>query len=302
MRKLSAMLLIGTMSVAAFAQPVIDGLLIDTANWGLSYDIQDTNTGFGDNYNELDQLFYVYDANNIYLGIPGNLADNNALTIFFDTDALAGSHPLATAPDPNVPCVGFYPRILRYFQGASIDPAAVFTPDYALTISVGKFPGQSDTLLVYACDLTNLNTGEVTVLGIGAVGTGNGLLTGNSGVEIAIDNSNADGVGPWDPNFPTPADSGHDPTSATTGIEISIPRAMLGLTQAQDFYVFAYITNNAQSDEGIGGPCGRAAYGSNQALPGLGGWGNMAAFNGDTVLLDISANPGPAYITLTVGP
>ncbi len=302
MRKLTGILLIGAMSAAALAQPTIDGLQIDTGHWGASFDIQDTNTGFGDNYNELDQLFYTYDGDNIYVGIPGNLADNNALSIFFDTDFISGSHPLDTAPDPNVPCVGHYPRILRYFQGAAIDPTAVFAPDYALTISVGKFPGQSDTQLVYACDLTNLNTGEVTVLGIGAAGTGNGLLTGDSGAEIAIDNSNADGVGAWDPNFPTPADSGDDPATATSGIEIAIPRALLGLTQAQDFYFFAYITNNAQSDEGIGGPCGRAAYGSNQALPGLAGWGNMMAFNGDTVVLDISANPGPAYITLSVGP
>ncbi len=299
---LTAVLLVASASAAT---QTIDGANIDSATWGVaSVAIQDTNTWFGNNFNELDQLFVDADSGNVFLGIPGNLADNNALTIFIDTDPATGSHPLATAPDPNVPCVGAYPRILRYFDGALLsDPnlPPVFTPDYALTISVGKFPGQSDTQLVMACDLTNLNTGEVTVLGIGAVDSGNGLLTGDSGVEIAIDDTNVDGVGEYfTPGGETPDLTGDDPTTATTGIEIAIPRTMIDVSSGQTVSFFAYITNNAQDDAGIGGPCGAAAYGSNQALPGLAGWGNMAGFNGDTVVLDLSANPGDNFVAVTI--
>ncbi len=309
MRTLFATITTVTLAGAVLgAQQDIDGINIDLSTWGVpSIAVQDTNTQFGDGENELNQLFVDSDNDMIYLGIPGNLADNNALTIFIDTDLATGSHPLETEPSGGVPCVGAYPRILRYFEGTTLsDPElpAVFTPDHALTISVGTFPGQSASQLVYACDLTDLSTFDVTVLGIGAADSGNGLLTGASGAQIALNNDNTTGVGAWfTPDGETPAQTGDDPTDTSTGIEIGIPRALLGLDVATptDVTLLAYITNNAQSDEGIPGVCGRAAYGSNQALPGLAGWGNMAAFNGSTVILDLSANPLPNF-AMTVIP
>lgn len=299
--------MISLAGAALAASQVIDGENIDPTTWGVpSIAVQDTNTQFANNYNELNQLFVDSDNDMVYMGIPGNLADNNALTVFIDINPATGSHPLATEPGAGVPCVGEYPRILRYFEGATLsDPnlPAVFTPDYALTVSVGSFPGQSTSQLVYACDLTDLSTFDVTVLGIGAADSGNGLLTGSSGVQIALNDSNTGGVGEWfTPGGETPAQTGDDPTDADTGIEIAIPRALIGLNVATptEVSIFAYITNNAQSDEGIPGICGRAAYGSNQALPGLAGWGNMAAFNGDTVILDISTNPGQNFVATII--
>src|SRR5262245_47516042 len=61
---------------------------------------------------------------------------------------------------------------------------------------VRRGDGHSDFQLVTACDLTNLNTLVNRNLGIGTVSSrsgqptpaGSGLLTGNSGVKIAIDN------------------------------------------------------------------------------------------------------------------
>lgn len=292
-------------SLAMGATQTIDGLAIDFATWGVaSIAVQDTNTNFGNDDNELNQLFVDSDSDNVYIGIPGNLDDNNALTVFIDSIAGAGSHPLATDPGVGVACRGEYPRILRYYNGATIsDPNSPIGPDYALTISVGKFPGQSDSQLVMACDLTDLSDLSVTVLGIGVVDGGNGLLTGASGVEIAIDMSNTAGVGGWfTPDGETPAQTGDDPLTADTGIEIAIPRDLIGLDVAAPTVVnfFVYLTNNAQSDEGIPGPCGLAAYGSNQALPGLAGWDNMMGFNGDTVLLDLSGNPIPNVATTTI--
>ena len=299
-----------TLALASFAfgaTQTIDGAGVDATTWGIaSLAIQDTNTQFGNNINEICQLFVDSDSNNLYIGMPGNMSDNNALVVWIDTDLGTGSHPLATYPGPGVACQGEYPRILRYYEGARLsDPnlPAIITPDYALVISVGAFPGQSTSQLVMACDLVDLNTLDVTVLGIGALDSGNGILTGDSGVEIAIDRSNAAGVGEWfTPGGETPALTLDDPTSAVTGIEISIPRALVGLDDAfpDTVGLFAYITNNAQDDAGIPGPCGAAAYGSNQALPGLAGWGNMAGFNGDTVILDLSLNPGLNVATTVI--
>lgn len=309
--------------LAIAASQVIDGSNINTANWGIgtSVALQDTNTAFGNNYNELNQMFVDSDNDNVYIGLTGNLADNNCLALLIDINVAAGNHPLVTEPDPNnVPCVGVYPKVLRYYNAAILsDPnlPAVFTPDYALTVSVGIFPGQDPNQLVYACELVDLNdpnlVAGLTVFGIGAADTGDGLLTGDLGVEIALNNDNTVGVGDWsfdpnDPNndhrFPNPL-QGEDPNQPTTGIEMSIPRALIGLDGPMPTEVsfFAFISDNATSGWTYPAVCNLRAWGSNQAMPGLFGWGNMMEFNGIPVSdpndpndpgkpLQISANPG----------
>ena len=323
MKRLAAAVTMISMAVLAIAATqVIDGAGIDAATWGVaSIAVQDTNTQFGDNLNELNQMFVDSDNDNVYIGLTGNLWDNNHLAILIDTNLGTGDHPLATEPGAGVPCVGEYPKVLRYYNEAVLsDPNAApeFTPDYALTISVGIFPGQSTGQFVYACDLTDLNAMDlvdgVKVLGIGAADTANGLLTGDAGVEIAIDNSNIGGVGGWfTPDGETPGLTGNDPTDTATGIEIAIPRALIGLDvgTATDVSLFAYISDNATGGDSFPGVCGLRAYGSNQALPGLAGWGNLAEFNGIKELdpndpndpgkeLDLSGNPGSNYVTTTI--
>ena len=100
MRALLATIVTISLAGAAFgASQTIDGTGIDLATWGvLSIAVQDTNTQFGDNQNELNQLFVDSDNDMVYMGIPGNLADNNALTILIDTDLAVGNHPLSTEP------------------------------------------------------------------------------------------------------------------------------------------------------------------------------------------------------------
>jgi len=278
------------------ATQTIDGIAISAADWGLApVAVQDTNTRFGDNSNELNLLFVDSDASNVYMGIPGNIADNNALMIFIDVDAAAGSETLST--EPNEACPGTVPTLTRIYNRSVMD--AGFTPDYALIISVGIFPGQSTSQLVFAADLTNLNTLANRSLGVGAVGTGNGLLTGDSGVQIAIDNSNFRGVENWDPNFPI-ADP-NLPFTASTGYELAIPRALLGLDTVNDTSVafMAYISNNGQ-DAGDGVCFGRSGFGSNQALPGLQGADNLGLFSGVSLWLDFSAIVGDQFVTVVV--
>lgn len=305
---LTALTLLAT-AWALATTPTIDGLAIPSEFASAAAAVQDTNTQFGDNENELDQMFVTSDATNLYIGLTGNLSDNNALTIFIQTTPLGDTGAVLDTNPPG-PCPGDNPTILRMFSGTTLDDGSDpdagdgFNPNWALTVSVGKFPGHSDYQLVMACDLTDLTTNTTTSLGIGAVTSrpgqptppGSGLLTGNSGVKIAIDNRNGLGVGDWNA---APAPAPGDAESADSGIEIAIPRGLLGLAPNTNVTLFSFITNNAQG--GGVGPCNRAGYASNQALPGLGGNGNLANF--DTVnppLLDFSGPQGPGTQFVTV--
>lgn len=278
--------------------PTIDGKSITAAAWGgPAVAVQDTNTRFGNNFNELNQLFITSDSNNVYIGITGNIADNNALTIWIDTNAATGSSTIAT--EPGGACPGSVATLLRFFDGTTFD--AGFTPDYNLLISVGKFPGQSDQLLVLAANLTDLSSLTDNTLGLGAItDPTDGTLTGTSGVRIAIDNSNTAGVGDWfSPGGETPGQTGDDPTTATTGFEIAIPRSLIGLTGGPtDVRFFAYISNNGQ--DGGPGVCGRQGFGSNQGLPGLAGSDNLAGFYGPADPLNFAAIANNQYVQVTI--
>lgn len=303
---LTTMGLLAACGLALATSPTIDGVDINSANWGAGVTVQDTNTQFGNNFNELDQMFVTSDAQNVYVGLSGNIADNNAIVVFFDTvdQAPNPTGEVITTTSIGMPCpAGPVPTLVQMYSGTTMEPG--FNPEYALSISVGLFPGQSTTQLVYASDLVNIGALTTNVLGIGAVGTGNGNLTGNSGAAIAINNSNVGGIDCWDdggdPNNPCAgptADQGAAAT-VTTGIEIKIPKSMLNISGTPTIRVFANLTNNAQG--GGSGPCGREGYSANQALPGVGGWGNLASFspNGPFTLNFVNV-PGTQFVSVAL--
>jgi hypothetical protein len=291
--------LLSLAGAALASTPTIDGKNITAgAQWGTAVAVQDTNTRFGDNQNELNQMFITSDSANVYIGLSGNIADNNGLTLWIDTNAGTGSTTVSTEPGGG--CPGSIATLMRMFDGTVFDTG--FTPDYCLLASVGKFPGQSDTLLVMAANLTTLSPLGDNTLGLGAItDPTDGTLTGTSGIRIAVDNSNTQGVGDWfTPGGETPGQTGADPTTATTGIEIAIPRSLLGLTGATPTNVrfFAYVSNNAQG----GGPgvCNRQGYGSNQGLPGLAGSDNLAEFYGPADKLDFSLVPNNQFVQVVI--
>lgn len=317
MKKILTTMSVGAMAGLCLAAPTIDGLNIGAPDWPASIAIQDTNTRFGDNQNELAQLFVDSDSDNIYIGIPGNLGDNNAMTLFFDVSSGGTATPSTLATDdPNLPCqAGGLPTLLRVMDSTDLDG----TFDYSLVVSVGKFPGQSDTQLVLASDLTNLNTGDNTPLGIGLLGNDGGMgvsgvltTTGVTGVRIAINNANTIGVGDWcfdadDPNDPNDffCDTRNaDPNAvvaSTSGIEIVIPRDLIGLDTPSSTNVglFAWLTNNAQ-DGDAGTPCNRRGFSSNQALPGMQGADNLGEMRGSASSQDFSLVPGLQYVATLV--
>lgn len=284
------------------ATQVIDGQSIDAATWGTAASAaQDTNTQFGDNFNELNTMFLDSDTSNIYIGLTGNISDGftagNVMVLFLDTDAGTGSSTITT--EPGGACPSFIPRAARYYNGATFD--AGFTPDYVMTCAIGIFPGQS-TQLIYSVDLTNINALTNVRAGLGTIGTGNGTLTGTSGIEMALNNTNINGVGGWfSPGGETPAQTGADPNTSTTGWEIKIPKSQLGISGSSTIRAFAFITNGANDDSGaFNGVCNRHTYASNQGLPGLGGAANLAQFNGGTITLNFAAIAGNQFAEKTL--
>ncbi len=290
-----------TLSASAATQ-VIDGMNINAATWGTAASaVQDTNTQFGDNSNELNTMFLDSDTNNIYIGLTGNISDGftagNVMVLFIDTDAGTGGSTISTEPGGG--CPSFIPRVVRYFNGATFDGG--FTPDYVMTCAIGIFPGQSRNL-IFSCDLTNINAMTNVVAGLGTIGSGNGTLTGTSGIEMALNNTNANGVGGWfSPGGETPAQTGNDPNTSTTGWEIKIPKSQLGISGSSTIRAFAFITNGANDDSAaFNGVCNRHTYASNQGLPGLAGVANLAQFNGASLLLNFSAIAGNQFATKTL--
>ncbi|MFN0134916.1 MAG: hypothetical protein ACKVS9_02235 [Phycisphaerae bacterium] len=303
---LTASGILAACGVALALSPTIDGIGIDNANWGAGLAVQNTNTQFGNNFNELDQLFVTSDTANVYVGLTGNIADNNAIVVFFDTVAQPANPAgeVITTTSLGMPCpAGPVPTLVQMYSGTTMEPG--FNPEFALLISVGLFPGQSTSQLVYATDLVNIGALTTEVLGIGAVGTGNGNLTGNSGAAVAVNNSNTGGIDCWDngsdPNNPCSGPNA-DPGAAagvTTGIEIKIPKTLLGISGAPTIRVFANLSNNAQG--GGSGPCGREGFSSNQALPGVGGFGNLASFSPNgPFLLNFVNVPGTQFVSVTL--
>lgn len=278
MNKIVLGMLLAAGGTAALAgTPTIDGANIPT-EFPAAVATQDTNTQFGNNENELNQLFIDGDASNVYIGLTGNIADNNALTIWLDTDLASESNVLSSEPGGD--CPGPAAATLVRVLDNTVLPTN-FSPEYVLSISVGAFPGQatSQDLLVFASDLFNIDTATNTSLGLGIAqnGPASGALSGTSGIQIAVNNSNTLGVGDFGAGA-TPGDTGDDPASAVSGIEIAIPRALVGIGSGQQVRILCWITNNAQ-DGNPTGPCFRGGFSSNQLLPGVGGVGNLASFD-----------------------
>lgn len=294
-------------SLALAGTPTLDGT-IGAGEWPAAVATQDTNTGFGNNQNELNQMFVDGDATNLYIGLTGNLQGggfDNAMIIWIDTTP--GNNPAleTISSDPMAgPCPGLVPTLLRAYSGTVMDPG--FDPDYAMVISNGRFPGQSEAIEVLAVSLSKIDNaplmaGDTVNVGI-AIGEVDGVISpitsGTSGVQIAFDNSNTAGVGEWfTPGGETPADTFDDPTTATTGFEIAIPKSLLGISGSQSVSLFPFVSNTGA--DGGGSFCGNGGFAANQGLPGVAGFGNLATFNVTTVI-DYTTVPNNQFVTVSV--
>ena len=198
------------------SHPDIDGRDLPTdAGAGALTATQSCLSSFGDNVGELDQLFVRKDGDAVRISISGNLPqDGTSLDLFIDVDPGAGTgqNRLVTAHLP-APPGGLAP-----LDGTTFD--AGFQPDALYYVNtVGG--------MVYLdrVSLPGAGGGLAAKEFRGAVGlgTGRGTLSGGSnpsGVELALDVSNTLGI-----SSTSVAGAG----TATTGLEIRVPFADLGL-------------------------------------------------------------------------
>ncbi len=175
---------------------------------------QACTSSFGDNAGELDQLFARADGDALRISISGNLPqDGTSLDVFIDVDpgAANGQNRLATAHLPSPPG-GLAP-----LDGMQFD--AGFAPDalyYINTVSS----------LVYV-DRVALPSSPALATkdyrGNGTLNSGRGTLAGGanpSNLEVAFDDTNTAGI---------TASSVKPAATATTGVEMRVPFAELGL-------------------------------------------------------------------------
>jgi hypothetical protein len=186
---------------------------------------------------ELDQLFIRADDTFLQVAVSGNLeANGNKVYFFVDADPNAGENVLDTT--------GLQPdNAMWNWSGRTFDPG--FAPEHCYVVN-----NWQGTLY---CDHYALLTDTKTYLGSTPVGGNNGILQGGTNTnndEIVLDNSNQLGVAGY------PAAAG-DPSTATTGFEMRLSLAELGLTPAACKHVKVFVALTNQD----------AAWVSNQFLP-----------------------------------
>lgn len=262
--------------VAAFAQPTIDGTR--DAIYGSPIVVQDTQTGFGDsilgqvdyaNGSELDAAYAYVDmsAQILYLFLAGNLESNfNKLEIFFDT--VAGGQNRLRGDNANVDFNGLN-RMGDDGSGNGLTFDAGFEADYWIGITGGGAP-----YALYAnwAQLLTSGGGPGDYLGMTGAAS-NGTLSGGTnpdGILVTINNSNTGGV-----EGGSGLASGNG-ALVTTGVELAIPFAAIGITGAGVIKVSAFINGSGHD------------FVSNQVLGGIGGGGNL----GDPRFVNFANIPG----------
>jgi fibronectin-binding autotransporter adhesin len=217
--------------------------------------VQTINTSFGDstysyspgpdaNGSELDAAYGTSADGYLFLFFSGDFGQGNLLNVFIQ----AGSNGSNTLTAPNGA------GSMQAMNGSIFSPG--FNPTYAFEINDANETGTSTTgtshIYLDQFPLTGANANYVGSVAL-SKGIGASQNVNNSGVELAINNSNISTMG-------ATAGLAYSSTSAlsvATGIEIGIPLSTLGNPVAGSVEVMADI--NGGGDGGV----------SNQALPGL---------------------------------
>ena len=210
MKRVLGLLLATAICSPAAAQITVDGTR--DAAYGAAKAVQTVETGFGDNFSELNAGYAYCDASKLYLMLTGNVEANfNKLEIFIDSKA-GGQSIFDSSGNDGAGAM----------DGLVFD--AGFTADYHLIIRRGNDSGNDK----FDIDFANLGAQSASsysdVLG-GLTGSG---LTGTgvnaTAIAVAYDNSNVAGVGGGAPNAANQAAA----AAVTTGLELGISLADLG--------------------------------------------------------------------------
>jgi len=188
-----------TISPSAGGVPTVDGTR--DAAYGAAVALQTTRTGFGNaaggnaataNGSELDGMYAVVRGDSLYVMLTGNIESNfNKLELFIDSKA--GGYQQLTGGFPDVDF-----NAINRMSTDGTNPGLKFdngfAADYYITFGLG-----GDTN--FYPNFATLDGSEFSgYLGCNQAGTGSGVINGCGGnnavnLQIAINNSNADGVG-----------------------------------------------------------------------------------------------------------
>lgn len=241
-----------TLTAMATSAPVLDG--VRDGSYGAAVAVQSVETGFGDNFSELNAAYATVEGGTLYLLLAGNLENNfNKLNIFIDSQA-GGQNVLQN--DGNFG--GNNPENDGWagkHAGMTFDTG--FEADFLLTLRNGNFGGDRFDIdhAVIGGGLGNfLTAGNI----FGGSTTGSNASALPNGIGVAFDNSNVAGIlgGTGAANLAAAL-------AVTTGIELAIPLSTIG-NPVGAFKISAMI-NGSNHD-----------YLSNQFLGGLpAGTGNL---------------------------
>lgn len=224
-----ATLALGLTAVAQ-AVPVIDGSR-DVDYGAVPLATQANSTGFGDNADpsvvtaggsELDGGYATVANGNLYIFLAGNLETNfNHLNLFIDSNAGGQNRlqPVAGAGGLN--------RLADEGTGNGLTFDSAFTADRFIDINGGPGADSMNPTGNFFIDFVDLNAGTSRFVGqfsaAGAVIPTDGA-SGTPALAFAINNSNVAGV-----TGDQTTTSAAAAALVTTGIELSIPLADLGL-------------------------------------------------------------------------
>ena len=300
--------------------PVIDGLNINSTEYGSALTVQRYDTGFGTDSTpgqfadraELDAMFVTNDEDNLYIGVSGNLQRNgNCMVVFIDSNGASVGANFLLFKDFGVPVAGL-PRYLAGDEGGNsgFDNMIFdlgFAPDFVIGMSGGS-PVASETATYQLVNLTTLadnfgpnplgHTNEVLGLltqgdpdASGPAGTlGEFLNSDADGILASFDNSETNGVGSGSCGAPGSAVTTFDPLTQTAGFEYSIPLAKLGVSEGDEICVFAAISNEN-------------GFISNQILPPPATETNFACIgdrSAGTITFDFGTLSGDQYVCYTL--
>ena len=282
MRIVLVIVMVLLLTMPTVAAPILDGALDGDNSYGAAKTFQTVQTGFGDNFNELNAAYAVIDNGVLHLMITGNIESNhNRLEIFVDS-VPGGQNQLDNNASTPINDGWAAP-----FAGFTFDSG--FTADYML---IARRPNAT----TFNLDLATIGGGPaayeqgLNAFGGASVGTNPNALP-IAGVGVAYSNGNTAGVGGGAPAAATMASA----LSATLGLELAIPLSAIGNpAPGTEVRIVAMINGNDHN------------YLSNQFLPGLpapqgnlGGDGN-GNFNFSVGLINLNNYAGNQYFTVEI--
>ncbi|RMF79054.1 MAG: PEP-CTERM sorting domain-containing protein [Planctomycetota bacterium] len=282
-RGLCATIVAGAAGMSALAAPILDGT--KDASYGAAAAVQTVQTGFGDNFSELDAGYAQVTGGTLYLMLTGNLENNfNKLNIFIDSQA--GGQNVLQADAFNGGNNPENDNWANVHAGMRFDSG--FQADYMLILRNGNFGGDRFDIdyAVVGGGAGNFEA-QFDVFG-GTLEGSNANALPLHGIGVAFDNSNTAGI--------AGGSGAADPVAAqavSTGIELAIPLAAIGSPTGM-IHISAMINGSNHdflSNQFLGGlPAGTGNLGGD----GAGNWtGNLAG-------IDLNQYPGNQYFSVMV--